>query len=365
MTLSAFLCSWLRPAGYEATVTFAATQSKIGDGGGQFQPNTAAFRPMVESMTVAEEVIRDLGLDKAPYGMTPSTFLDSLGVTEIRGTSLMSVKVTMGDPALAARVANAVADRAVAAARRVSASEATYARDLIKAEVDVARHTVEETEARLRDYRKASRVEAVRKDVETRLGGPQSPVLWPLKPPSNSPTVMMSQDHDGGRPGVVELSVKIAAEEARVESLEKDLAARRARGANPDGLEAQVSSARSEVAALRRQRAEMLADHTVDAGLQRALDKLYTIEAELARLQVEQTVAERTYGDLTQKYQEARLQVIGKSSEFVVIDPARPSDRPASKHALRNAVVALVTWLCLALAGVLAWDAISRRRVTA
>lgn len=359
--LIAFIYSWTRPLTYESTVTFAAVPSKLGEAGGTTAPNTAAFRPLVESMTVAEEVIKEVGLDKSPYELTPSRFLDSLGVTEIRGTSLIAVKVTMPDAAVSARVANAVAGRAVEGARRVSSSEAVYARDLIKGEVDLARKNLDVADERLREFRKSARVEAVRYDIESRFGGPRSPALWPVKPAGNS--VMYG---DGaGRMGIVDLSVRISAEEARLAAYERDLAARRGQANDATReLEAQTARSRAEVASLKEQRTAMASARPLDPGIEKALDKLYTIEAELARLQVEQAVAERTYAELTQRYQESRLSVIAKSSEFVIIDPARPADRPASRHAARNAVVAMVTSLCFAIAAVLIWDSAKRRRVT-
>src|SRR5436190_5141531 len=44
------------PRVYESTVTFAATQSKIGEGTSQTVVGTASFRPMVESLSTAAAV---------------------------------------------------------------------------------------------------------------------------------------------------------------------------------------------------------------------------------------------------------------------------------------------------------------------
>lgn len=364
----AFAGSMLGPRVYESTVTFAATQSKLGDGG-LMVSNTAAFRPMVESLNTASEVIKEVGLDKAPYNLTPSEFLDAIAVTEIRGTSLMTVKITMGDPAMAATVANSVAQHAVKSARRVSASELTYTRDLIKEQLDLVRQRLDQADTQLREFKQQARIESVRKDAEARLGGPQSPALAPtgtsaVKPQQGSTqTSVFMEDRSAGRSGILDLQVRIATERAKVNAIERELAAHKTIDDVSRGLQASASEARLALASLEQQKSELTAAHPLDAGTKTVLDQLYRLESELARRQVERDVAEKAYVELSQRYQDAALQVIGKSAEFVIIDPAVPADRPASRHAARNSVISMLIWMAFAVASVLVWDSMQRRRV--
>lgn len=367
--VAAFTASMVGPRVYESTVTFAATQSKLGDAG-QPVANTAAFRPMVESLTTAAAVIRDVGLDKPPHNMRPSEFLARvISVSEVRGTPLITVKVIMEDPELAAKVANSVADHAVQTARRVSASEATYARDLIKEQLDLARGRLDAADAQLRDYRQQVRIETVRKDAEARLGGPRSPAFAPRSQPGVPHVPVFVDESAGGRPGVMDLLVTIASERARLAAMEADLARRsrvdaQTKTIDPvyQDLDARVAAARSNLASLERQRAQQTASYKPDATTLGVLDHLYAVETELARRQVERDVAERIYVDLSQRFQDARLQVISRSAEFVIIDPAVPADRPVSRHVARNTAIGVVVGLCFALAGVLLWHAAARRR---
>src|SRR6188474_2187104 len=58
-----FALSLSGPRVYESTVTFAVSQSKIGEGI-QAAAGTASFRPMVESLSTAAAVMEQVGLDK-------------------------------------------------------------------------------------------------------------------------------------------------------------------------------------------------------------------------------------------------------------------------------------------------------------
>ena len=375
-----FAWSMSGPRVYESTVMFAVTQSKIGEGGGQVVvPNTAAFRPIVESLTTAAAVIQKLGLDKPPNNLRPSEFLDHvMSVSEVRGTNLIKVEVVYTDPTLAATIANSIADHAVQTARNVSSTEAGHARDLIQKQMQLALERLDASDARLREYRRQAQVEAVRKDLEARLGGPQLPAVsgggdgpsggrnLPLLPSgarsqSGTPQLRVAvENQSSGRIGLLDLQVMIASEKARLDVMDRDLA----KGGRVEGLEAAAAATRSNLASLEKQKTELMGTHTLDANTRSVLDHLYEIEGELARRQVEHDLAEQSYMALSQRYQEAILQVIGRSADLEIIDPATPADRPVSRHVVRNTVVGAVAGVCIALAVVLMWHAalVARRR---
>jgi uncharacterized protein involved in exopolysaccharide biosynthesis len=354
------------PRVYESTVTFAATQSKIGEGS-QAVASTAAFRPMIESLTTAAAVIHAVGLDKPPRSMRPSEFLAQvMSVSEVRGTSLMRVTVVYTDPALAATMANSVASHAVQVARDVSADEAVHARDMIKAQLELARKRLDGADARLRSFRQEAQVEAVRKDVDAQLEG---------------------------RRGLLELVVTIASEKAKLARMEQDLASRprvdtltktidsepALRGASGSGaagaqlrsesvnevyrgMDTEAAATRANLASLEKQRTELMDVRKLGAAKLAALNHLYEIEGELDRRQIELDLAQKIYTDISQRYEVASLQVVGRSAELSVIDPAVPADRPVPRQVARNTVVGAVIGLCFGLAGVLLWQAAVRTR---
>jgi uncharacterized protein involved in exopolysaccharide biosynthesis len=354
--VGAFAFSLVGPRIYESTVTFAAGLSKIGDGT-HATPSTAAFRPMVESLTTAAAVINDVGLDKPPHNLRPSQLLSRVMVVkEIRGTNLITVTVGYNDATMAATIANSVADHAVQTARKVSASEASHARDLVKEQLDQARERLEEADTALRDYRQKTRIEAVRKDVEARLGGAQSPVF---------PVSVIVTDLTNGRGGLLDLFVKIATEKASLAQTERELKTRVRGDALYASLEAAAATSRSVLATLETQRTVVMGQRDLDARTLSVLNNLYEVETGIGRRQLERTVAEKAYMDLSQRYQEALLQVIGRSAEFVIIDPAVPADRPVSRQVARNTLMAMVIAWLFAIAAVVVWDSAQRRRVLA
>jgi uncharacterized protein involved in exopolysaccharide biosynthesis len=334
-----FALSLSGPRVYESTVTFAVTQSKIGEGT-QAIAGTASFRPMVESLSTAAAVMREVGLDKPPNAMRPSDFLENvMSVSEVRGTNLMRVTVVHTEPQMAATMANSIAKHAVDVARTVSAREAEHARDMIGKQVTEARRRLDEADTKLRTFKKAAQIEAVKKDVEGQLTG---------------------------RLGILDLLVSIASERAKLASMEQQLKDRsridtvnRTESLNKvyEDLDTEAATTRSYLASLEKQKTELVDVRKLNASNLAALNRLYELEGELARLEVEYDLAEKIYMEISQRYEEASLQVVGRSAELSVIDPAVPADRPVSRHVVRNTAVAGIIGFCFAVALVLLWNA--------
>jgi uncharacterized protein involved in exopolysaccharide biosynthesis len=334
-----FALSLSGPRVYESTVTFAVSQSKIGEGL-QAVAGTASFRPMVESLSTAAAVMGQVGLDQPPNAMRPSEFLQNvMSVDEVRGTNLMRVTVVHTDPQLAAKMANLVADYAVDAARKVSNAEAIHAQKMIGDQVKLARKRLDEADKNLRTFKQQAQIEAVKKDVEAQLSG---------------------------REGILDLMVSIASESAKLASMESQLKERDrvAPGNRTDSLnkvyqdlDAEAATTRSYLASLEKQKTELVDVRKLGASSLAALNKLYALEGELARHEVEYDLAEKIYTEVSQSYEKASLQVVGRSAELSIIDKAVPADRPVSRQVVRNTVVAGIVGFCFAVAFVLLWEA--------
>jgi uncharacterized protein involved in exopolysaccharide biosynthesis len=327
------------PRVYESTVTFAVSQSKILEGTQNATAATASFRPMIESLSTASAVMQEVGLDKPPTSMRPSDFLERvMAVSEVRGTNLMRVTVVHADPALAAKMANSIARHAVQVARNVSAEEAINARELIGKQVELARKRLDEADLRLRTFKQTAQIEAVKKDVEAQLAG---------------------------RLGILDLLVSIASERAKLGMMEKELKDRKGTESvnqTYQDLDTEAATTRAYLASLEKQKTELVNVRKLDAAKLAVLDRLYELESELARRQVEQDLAEKIYMEISQSYEKASLQVVGRSAELSVIDPAVPADRPVSRKVALNTVVGAAIGLTLALAAVLLWQAAGRMR---
>jgi uncharacterized protein involved in exopolysaccharide biosynthesis len=291
---------------------------------------------MVESLSTAAAVMREVGLDKPPNAMRPSDFLENvMSVSEVRGTNLMRVTVVHTEPQMAATMANLIARHAVDGARTVSAREAEHARDMIGKQVTEARRRLDEADTRLRTFKKEAQIEAVKKDVEGQLTG---------------------------RLGILDLVVSIASERARLASMEQQLKDRSGNRTEPlnkvyEDLDTEAATTRSYLASLEKQRTELVDVRKLNASSLAALNRLYELQGELARREVEYDLAEEIYMEISKRYAEASLQVVGRSAELSVIDPAVPADRPVSRHVVRNTVVAGIIGFCFAVALVLLWNA--------
>jgi polysaccharide biosynthesis transport protein len=124
-------------------------------------------------------------------------------------------------------------------------------------------------------------------------------------------------------------------------------------------LEYQIATARSRVAALEQRRTELADVRRFDASRVQTLERLYRGEEELRRRDLDVRVAEKIYADLSDRYEQARLQVAARSAELQVVDPALPPRRPVS---WRDASVALVCGLLglVAATGVVSLAALVR-----
>jgi len=359
------------PRVYEASVTFAAAQSKIGDGTKDLV-STAAFRPMIESLTTATAVIRELGLDKPPHNMRPSEFLNEvMSVTEVRGTNLMRVTVVYTDPVFAATMANSVAKHAVQVARRVSADEAVLARDTIKSQMEAARGRLDHAAGLFRDYRRQAQVEAVKEDVDSQLAGRGKLLDLVVSIASDKAKLARMEQDLASRNRIDTLKKTIDSEPALDDAVRRTPASGGAPGAQLrsesvnevyQGLDAEVAAVRAELASLEKQRTELMDVRKLGASTLASLNHLYEIEGELLRRQIELDLAQKIYTDISQRYEVASLQVVGRSAELSIIDPAVPADRPVSRQVARNTVVAALIGLCFGLAGVLLWHSVARVR---
>jgi uncharacterized protein involved in exopolysaccharide biosynthesis len=353
---------------YESIVTFAATQSKIGDTSPATTASPASFRPIIESRTTALAVIKELGLDKDPYRLTPTALFEEVAsVDEVRGTNLMRVIVRFPDAALAARIANSVARHAVEVARKVSSDEAVQAKDMIGEQLTAARTRLDEAARQLKAYREEAQIEALKQDVEAALAK---------------------------RGEVLDLLVTIEAEKAKLARMEADLAkhnrvdvmkktidsepalAEAARAQAPGNaaalglqlrsevidevyrqLDQAAAETRAKLASLQKQKAELVDVRKINAAKMPLLMRLYEREATLSRREDEHFLARKIYEDISQRYEAARLQVAGRSAQLVILDEAIPADRPVSREVARKTAVAALVGFCIAIVGLLLWHA--------
>ena len=160
---------------YEAVTVLRVIESKSVDQAELARPDN--FRPLLQNKTIAESLVRDFTLVQEPRYLWQAAggpvaadqFGEVAQVDRIGATNLMQVRVRRANPELAAKVANALADRAIALNRRINQQEVVDARDYIKIQLDEAGKRVADVQARFVDIQQRSQVESLKKDAEVAI----------------------------------------------------------------------------------------------------------------------------------------------------------------------------------------------------
>jgi uncharacterized protein involved in exopolysaccharide biosynthesis len=349
------------PLRYEASVTLAVTPARVqqATATGTVQA-VATFAPLLSSHAAVEPVVREFKLADPPRHLTPGAFIGgSLTVRPLVDTNLIRVVVALDDPQLAARVTNRLVERATEVARGVNDKEVGAAR----ADLDRA---LEEAATRLRDataqydaYRRSAQVELLRKDVETLLQ--QRGLLRNLlaEIAAERGRVAQAEAELATRERITTVTRSIDSDSALLAAAQE----RKAPDQNVLGLElrselvnevyqdidGRLAESRARVAALERQRDQLLRESGVGARESARLNELYARESELARLELQRQLARRTFEEVSARHQSARLEAIGRTPQVVVVDAAVPPEAPADRLLARNVAFGILAGLLVGL----------------
>ena len=117
-------------------------------------------------------------------------------------------------------------------------------------------------------------------------------------------------------------------------------------------LQQQLSASRARLSGLERERVEVM---RVVGANQAGVAKL----SELCAKQTEAALAKKAYEDVSTRYEQARLQVAGRSPQLQVIDLAVTPEQPTGPRVLRNTALATALTLMIASAIALLFAAVS------
>jgi succinoglycan biosynthesis transport protein ExoP len=127
-----------------------------------------------------------------------------------------------------------------------------------------------------------------------------------------------------------------------------------------ESLDQVIATGRTRLAGLEKQKSELIDVRRLDADQQAKLSLLYERETELSRLQTEYDLSRAVYLDVATRYEQARVQVAGRSPKLQLMDTALPPDRPVSRHVVRNTALALLTGFFLTVVAALCFEAVTR-----
>jgi len=335
---------------YVADAALAISRSKIGENAAASDVlSTANFRPLIESRAVAAQVVKDLKLEDPPYSISPSEFFrDVVQIEEVRNSSVLLVHGRLRDPVRVADIVNRVADLGTATARRVSQQEAIQAREDIKAQLDEAKTRLDAATLKLDRARTSSQLELVRTDVDAALEQRRALLDLTINIEAEKARLQRAEQELAARPRVDTVKRSIDGNPALLEaarngnSTPRDLLALQSSSeeVNPvyQDLDKQVASSRTELAALQRQKAQMTARKLDDPRLT-SLTEMYQRESEIGRLEMEHSLAKKVYEEVANSYESARLLVAGRSSGLQILTRAVPPDRPESRKLPRTILI--------------------------
>jgi len=368
--VAAFVTGELTPPTYEAMARLIVSPPKTG-ATSEIAPaiSVATFRALVENQSLCAKIVAEFGLNKEPHRVTPARFInDRVKVETLRDTNVVVVKVRLWDPELAAKVANRLAEAAEQLAQQLNQEETVSARDVIRAQLEQSQKRLSQAEQRLESFRRQAQLELLRKDVDALLG--QRGALLALLVDIQAEKARLSQAEAllKGKEKIETLKRSIDTDPAAME------AARRSGGesgsvlplqlrnefVNPvyESLDQVIATSQTRLAGLEKQKSELVDVRRLDADQQAKLTLLYERETELARLQIEYDLSKAVYVDVATRYEQARLQVAGRSAQLQVMDSALPPDRPISPRVLRNTAAAIVLGFMLMMIGVLFYSAV-------
>jgi uncharacterized protein involved in exopolysaccharide biosynthesis len=399
--VAAFFISRSNAPTFEARTQLIVTPPKVGEDSGA-AVNVATFRALLDNQTLASQVMADMGLGKPPYALTPSRFLGQLTIEAVPGTSILAVSARMSDATLAAHVVNQFASRAVEMARRLNEDESVTTRDIMRGQLDQARKRFDQAEAALANYKKEAQVDLVREDVHTLLGQ-RGALIRLLVDIEGEKARLASTEHELAKqervrtaPTATNVGALLgdAARESRAadEARRQDLARPPSRdeskkperpprrtepqradtqglvpvpefrgdSLNPfinpvyEMLNQQIAMSTTRLAALERQRAELANTLKLNAPQLAQLTVLYKHETEIARLETEYDLAKKIYLEVATRYEQAEIQVVGRSAQLQILDQAFPPDWPIAPRPRRTAAFALLGGFLVSVLAVIA-----------
>jgi polysaccharide biosynthesis transport protein len=397
--LVAYVVSLLLTPEFEARATLMVSQSKTGEAVAPVS-DVRNFRAFLDNRSLAAEVVKEFRLDGPGYGLTPQRFLDRhVDVQEVRATNLLSIGVTLKDPQLAARVANTMAERAVALSRSLEQAEAVVARDIIKGQLDAARDRLTSTRQALEAYQKRAQVDLLQKKADVLIDqqaelqdllvdirgerayleqaerglAAQDPVRnvrrsVQVPPPPPRPTAERPRESERPQLGATEDTAEPRRETERPGDRTPPAGARlgvRDELVDPfinpsfEVLQQDVNAARSRLAQLEHKRDEMQRGRSADGQLP-ALAAYYERKAAEDELKMQQELAEKIYVDVATRYEQARLQIASRSAQLQVVDAALVPDRKVYPREKLIASAAAVLMVSLLAAVIVATTALRR-----
>ena len=362
--LIAFGVASSQPLRFEGVTTLLVVPPS--QGGAQVNP--ATFRAIVENQSLALEVLDELRL----RDITPHRFLErALSVDEIRGTNIVKVRVTLGNPQLAAEASRRLAQKAILLAQRITQQEGTSVQDQLKRYLGEATQRMQQSERDLLEYKQRAQIALLQEDTVAQLQKRSDLLQLVIDIEKERARLAAAETEIQRQQPLLKSMRNPAAEEALQRSLPVDKGAVDAQQldltnpyVNPvyQTLDFQIATSRTRIASLEKERDQLVNVKKIGGKELADLSELYRRQAEQDRLQANYDLASKVHDDLALRYEQSRTLPVGNTSQLQVIDQALPPDNPVARKRVQRAILgAGLGFMGMSLIALL-WESRSRMR---
>jgi len=349
----------------EAVVRVPTPVSSDDAAGAAAAPNLAEYRPILLNRQSVATVLAKYHLDQQ---WRVDRFIDAAcSFDVVKGTSVATVAVTLGDPQLAANVANDLVSEGIKVSRGLNAQELNttqgqYADVLTKAAADE-----EGARKRYVDYRKTAQIEALRADAFKLVDERATLMNVTTEIAEKRGALERATLERNARPELISAERAVAGDPSMQEVV-RDASGRSAAGVKMNEqsvnevrqeLDLQVGTLTAEVAGLEKKRSELIEKYGVGAATLSKLNELYEKEVELKRREADYEIAKKAYDDALGYFSKMTASVMQHKTDILLEDKAIPPSLPNSRDALTKLIVSLAAMLSIA-AIVIAWREAAR-----
>lgn len=348
----------------------------------------ATYTQILQSRRIMEQVIAVLQLKNEETGelLEPGSLKESISVSGIQESNLITITVTYPDPVMAKKIANTLVEKFQEENQSMNRADLRSASEFISNQLEEVRVKLADLENKLLEYKKKHDVvlpeeqaktvldklvnlETMRakaqlelKQAETSLQeldkyiAQEDRQIISTKTISNNPLVMESRSrlaelqielaglkevYTDRHPRVIEVQKKIQEVENLLAQTVAEIVSTRTETLNPiyQTLREKIINLQASIIGLQVQLETY--DQQI-ADLREQLVALPEKELELSRLQRESRVAESIYLLLMEKKEEIQIQEAMQSSDIVVVDPAVDGEQIKPRKKLNMVIAAFL-----------------------
>ncbi|MEO6080238.1 MAG: Wzz/FepE/Etk N-terminal domain-containing protein [Steroidobacteraceae bacterium] len=361
------------------------------------QPNLIQTQiEIITSAAVADQVVRDLGLDKDPAmqtgwhkstggkgdfkGWLAAGLLNSITVPPPLESNVVNVYATWSDPVWAAKIANAFVEAYIQINIQQKAQPARDANTFFDARSQALKLELDEKRKALSDYMKKEGILVTgdRLDNETTRLNELSSELTSIESQQNESRSRAAQARGNNQsaPEILQsqlvsgLTAEISAKEARAKNLATQLDVnhpeRQSLEADIKSLKEQLDREKAKVVDSLRSTSDMNSSRRAAVINQIAEQKRIVADVQRKRDQVtimqnEVTVAQRTLDGLAGDIAQTSLQSQTSLSNASLLTKATEPFTPSSPKYKMNFAIGLLSGLALAIASILGLEKIDQR----